>query len=85
MIIYKGEINLMRVDVFLQEIGSIEEVILRNNARKEEYFKGVNEKKAQTLAKANETAILADKSDKNRSIAAKLKEELNNEGNFLLF
>ena len=79
----------MRVDVFLQEIGSIEEVILKNNARKEEYFKGVNEKKKinQNIEKTSETAFLDEKSQKNRAIAAKLKEDINtaNEGNFLLF
>ena len=40
----KGEINLIRVDVFLQEIGSIEEIILRNNTRKEEYHKSMQER-----------------------------------------
>ena len=79
----------MRVDVFLQEIGSIEEVILKNNARKEEYFKGVNERKKinQNIEKTNESAFLEEKSQKNRDIAAKLKEDINtaNEGNFLLF
>lgn len=35
----------MRVDVFLQEIGSIEEIILKNNARKEDYYKSIQERK----------------------------------------
>jgi len=33
--IENGELNLMRVDVFLREIGQIEEALLRANTRRE--------------------------------------------------
>lgn len=82
----------MRVDVFLQELGSIEEIVLRNNARKEEYQRSMNEKrnandpKAQAFLKTSrftEANIIQEKSkiidennQKNRLAARKLREDL---------
>lgn len=89
--IFKGEINLMRADVFLQEVGSIEEVILKNNLRREEYYKNIqgkknnyNEDQKNLLqnSKFSEKNIIKEKikfsenNFKNRKAAIQMKEEL---------
>jgi len=90
-----GEINLMRVDVFLQEIGSIEEIILKNNARKEDYQKSMMEKrnyynqKNETFQKNNkftenniirEKTTIIENNQKNRMAALKIREEFTAKG-----
>ena len=82
----------MRVDVYLQEIGSIEEIILKNNMRKEDYQKSMQEKrnyyekKNQANLKNNkftENSIIKEKyitienNQKNRSAAQKMRDEIN--------
>ena len=71
--------NLIRVDIFLHEIGTVEESMLKNEARSEE-FKNFNTNASEEkyfkelIEKKRENAELF---EKNRIVAKKLKEELN--------
>lgn len=76
-----GEINLMRVDVLLHELGSIEETILRNKDRQNEYFKMRNKQKIDVSEKRGEETLqkkkeIINNNEKNRIAANALREEL---------
>ena len=51
-----GELNLMRVDVFLREIGLIEEALLRNATKREDNAKR-NKKRKEEEEKRREEML----------------------------
>jgi 5'-3' exoribonuclease 2 len=77
--IENGEINLMRIDVFLRQIGDVEEAILKSAARDQEYHKKRNlaneaEKAVHTIFDKKKVQTVAN--ERNRTVANQLKEEI---------